>query len=226
MHYKGILLDIDNTLYSYKETHIKALEELVQYCCVKFNVTKEELKQAYKQGRKKVHFELIATASSHNRLLYIQKMLELLDINPLPNSLEIYNIYWNTFIKDIKVFDGVYMFLKKYKNNICIVTDLTAQIQYKKIKKLRFDKYINCIVSSEEAGKEKPHPFIFMLALQKLNLRSEDVCMIGDNYPKDVLGASNLGIKSIWINHEDKNEKFDNMLVTEVKSFNEILELV
>jgi len=81
-------------------------------------------------------------------------------------------------------------------------------------------------VTSEEAGKEKPHPYMFMLALQKLNLQTNDVCMIGDSFKKDIFGASNLNIKSIWLNSDEKKENYDNALVQEVKTFKEILELV
>lgn len=226
MKNKGVLLDIDNTLYDYKSTHTKALSDVFRFCHEKFDISHEDIKTGYDIARKKVHIDLKETASSHNRLLYFQKMLELLAVNPLIYSLDIYNTYWNTFLDNIEVFEGVYDFLEKYKGKVCLVTDLTAHIQYRKIKKIGLDNYINCIVTSEEAGREKPHQYIFMLALQKLNLRPDDVCVIGDSFEKDIYGASNLGIKSYWINRAKKTENFDNKLVTEVKSFKEILKFV
>ena len=81
---------------------------------------------------------------------------------------KIYNIYWDTFLENMIPFDEVYEFLEKYKNKICLVTDLTAHIQYRKIEKLRLNKYISRVVTSEEVGKEKPHPYMFILALEKL----------------------------------------------------------
>ena len=226
MRFKGILLDIDNTLYEYEKTHSKALNELMLYCNNKFNIPNSNILDAYNKARKRVHIELSETASSHNRLLYIQKMLEILNVNSVKYSLEIYEVYWNTFLENIEVYDGVYEFLEMYKNKICLVTDLTAHIQHRKIKKIKLDDYANFAVTSEEAGKEKPHPYMFMMALEKLNLKAEDVCMIGDSFKKDIIGASNLGIKSIWLNKEQKVELYDENMVTEVKTFKEILELV
>ncbi len=226
MKYKGLLLDIDNTLYDYNSTHQYALEKVLDYCIKRFKKSEYELKEAYMIARKKVHIELSETASSHNRLLYFQKMLEILKINPLEYSYIIYNIYWDNFLEYMKPFDGIYELLEKYKNSICLVTDLTAHIQYKKIKQLNLEKYCNKIVTSEEAGKEKPHPYMFMLALQKLNLQTHEVCMIGDSFKKDIFGASNLGIQSIWLNNKEKLEKYDKSKVTVVKEFKEILELI
>ena len=226
MKYKGILLDIDNTLYEYDKTHSKALNELILYCSDKFNFSKKNILDAYNKARKKVHIELSETASSHNRLLYIQKMLEILNVSSTKHSLEIYEIYWNTFLENIEVYDSVYEFLEMYKNKVCLVTDLTAHIQHRKIKKLKLDDYADFTITSEEAGKEKPHPYMFMMALEKLNLKAEDVCMVGDSFKKDIFGASNLGIKSIWLNKEQKVELYDEDIVTEVKTFKEILELL
>jgi len=226
MKYKGILLDIDNTLYDYNITHTFAKKRVLDYCMVKFNLSKEEINQAYEKARMQVHKELCETAASHNRLLYFQKMSEILNVNPMKYGLEIYTIYWDSFLEVLKPFDEIYVLLEKYKNRICLVTDLTAHIQYRKIKKLGLEKYCQNIVTSEEAGREKPHPYMFMLALQKLDLRADEVCMIGDSFKKDILGAAGLGIESIWFNHEDKDENYKGKLITEVKSFNEILELL
>ncbi|WP_321311694.1 HAD family hydrolase [Halarcobacter sp.] len=226
MKYKGILLDIDNTLYNYKKTHTLAKSAVINYCVEKFSIKEEFIEDAYNKARSTVHLELAETASSHNRLLYFQKMLEILEINALLYALDIYNTYWDTFLENLMPFENIYLLLEKYKGRICLVTDLTAHIQYRKIKKLKLDKYCNCIVTSEEAGREKPHPYMFMLGLKKLNLTPKDVCMIGDSYKKDILGASNLGINTIWLNHENKEENIKINSIKEVKSFEEILELV
>jgi HAD superfamily hydrolase (TIGR01549 family) len=226
MKYKGILLDIDNTLYEYDKAHLKALNKLILYCSDKFHFSKENILYAYNNAKKKVHIELSETASSHNRILYIQKMLEILDVNSTKYSLDIYEVYWNTFLENIEVYAGVYEFLEKYRNKICLITDLTAHIQHRKIKRLKIDDYVGFAVTSEEAGKEKPHPYIFMMGLGKLNLKAEDVCMVGDSFKKDIIGASNIGIKSIWLNRTQEVELYDKNMVTEVKTFEEILELV
>ena len=226
MKFKGLLLDIDNTLYEYNSTHKYAFSKVIEYCMNTFTLTESEIIHSYGVARKKVHIELSETASSHNRLLYFQKMCEILNINPLEYSFIIYNIYWDNFLRIMTPFEGIYELLEKYKNKICLVTDLTAHIQYRKIKKLKLEKYCKSIVTSEESGKEKPHPSMFMFALQKLNLQVNEVCMIGDSFKKDIFGATNLGIESIWLNSEKKIEEYDKNKVKEVKSFKEILELV
>ena len=226
MKYKGILLDIDNTLYDYKVAHIFSKNLVLEYCVSEFSLSEEKINFAYEKARKQVHVELSETAASHNRLLYFQKMLEILNVNPMKYAIEIYSKYWDSFLEELKPFDEIYNFLEKYKNRICLVTDLTANIQYRKIQKLGLEKYCDKLVTSEEAGREKPHPYMFMLALHKLNVRENEVCMIGDSFKKDILGATSLGIESIWFNHEDKFENYESNIIKQVKSFKEILELI
>jgi HAD superfamily hydrolase (TIGR01549 family) len=223
MLYKGLLLDIDNTLYDYDSTHEYALGKVVEYCVDSFKLTESVVISTYSLARKKVHIELSETAASHNRLLYFQNLLEMLNVNPLDHGFIIYNIYWDNFLEYMEPFDGVYELLEIYKNKICLITDLTAHIQYRKIRKLKLEKYCNKLVTSEEAGKEKPHPYIFMLALKKLGLQCSEVCMIGDSFKKDITGSSGLDIKSIWLNKKRCHEKYNKNNVVEVSDFNEIV---
>ena len=71
-----------------------------------------------------------------------------------------------------------------------IITDLTTQIQFRKIVHLELDEYIDYIVTSEEAGYDKPHPAPYKLALKKLNFnKNKIIWMFGDDPIKDIKGS-------------------------------------
>ncbi len=217
MGYRAILLDLDNTLYPYDKAHSPALDRTIKKISEIFSVSIEDINDAYYKGRKQVHIEHPGTASSHNRLLYFQRLFELLNINPINNALEAYNTYWDTFIDNMKPYSGVYDFLEQANKNkiqICLITDLTAHIQHRKISALKLNKYTNFLVTSEEAGREKPHPYIFLMALNKIQMTPSETAMIGDNYEKDILGAANLGIMSYWLTDDinDPNPVLNNLI--------------
>ena len=78
--------------------------------------------------------------------------------------------------------------------------DLTTQIQFQKLIYLELDLRFEFIVTSEEAGEDKPHQSGFNLALQKLNSQQDSIevnaqtgkiWMIGDNLRSDIEGAKN-----------------------------------
>ncbi|APH04795.1 HAD family hydrolase [Bacillus weihaiensis] len=68
--------------------------------------------------------------------------------------------------------------------------------------------YFEQIIISGAFGRGKPDPTIFEHALEKMNLSKDEVIMVGDNLMTDILGASRVGIKSVWINrhHKERNE--------------------
>jgi len=219
-NFKGLLLDIDNTLYDYNSCHLYAMNKCNLWIYENHKVTQETFINAFNSSRKTINSRLKNTAASHNRLLYFQLTLEKLNLNPLFDSLELYNCYWDNFLSVMIPFEEIEYIFEKYKH-ICFVTDLTAHIQHRKLVRLGLSKYSNHIVSSEEAGCEKPNKEIFNLALEKLKLNKNEVCMIGDNFEKDILGASQNEIASIWLNIEKQNKTIPQNCL-EIYKFNEL----
>ena len=225
MNAQAILLDLDNTLYNYQTTHAKALDVTLKFLSKKSKRSYKEWKENYSTARKSINNNLHGTAASHNRLLYFQRACELMAISPFKYAEEANKLYWDTFLKHMTLYPGINNLLKLIGNKkVCLITDLTADVQYKKIKKLKLDRYIHCLVTSEEAGVEKPHPLIFKLALKKLDVSNRSVIMIGDDFKKDILGASKLKIKSYWLNLERQSIQYKKSpLIQECRSVNELI---
>ena len=198
---KGVLLDLDNCLYPYDICHAQALETCISKLTQEFpQISEDKLMEEYDKSRKACHRQLDGTASSHSRLLYFKALLEsITGKTQAALSLELEELYWSSYMEQMQLDAKALAFLQKCKNKsipISLVTDLTEQIQLRKIIKLGITNYIDFVVSSEEAGIEKPAAKIFELALSKLNKKSSDVIMIGDNLEKDIKGAEALGIKA------------------------------
>ena len=60
--------------------------------------------------------------------------------------------------------------LNKYKIKTAIITDLTSQIQFRKIIFFGLEQYFDYVVTSEESGFDKPSKYPFELALKNRNL--------------------------------------------------------
>lgn len=221
---KGILCDLDNTLYDYEQTHQKAMSAALNIFCDETKIDLNDSEALYIKARTQINEELKNTAASHNRLLYFQRMLEISNFHPLTCAFESYDCYWNTFINSIKLFDGVMdFFTLKNSRSIAIVTDLSAEIQHRKLHDLNLFNYVDVLITSEEAGEDKPNPSMFQCALRKMNLNAADVVMIGDNYQKDIIGANQCGIKALWLNRDQETRvASNNPDIIEFTSFKEI----
>lgn len=193
MFYKGIIFDLDNTLYDYDICHNFSIEIVFEYIKNKYNKICNDV---YKKVSNDLKNEVGPTASSHNKSIYFKHLLENLTIS-LSILPIIEELYWNNFYKHMVCYTGVREFIewnKKQGKKIGVLTDYETQYQIVKLKQLGILDHIDVIVTSEEVGIEKPSVQMFQTILHKLKLQPENVIMIGDNYKKDIEGANRMGI--------------------------------
>lgn len=187
---KAVLLDLDNTLYAYEPCHQSAIRAVFDLYHEKVEkISRKEFDEQYNQAKKYVKSRTQNQAASHSRLLYFKEMLEnRYKRSFLQAAKTLEKTYWDAFFESMQLESWVMPFLKYLANQEIapiIVTDLTLDIQIKKIKKLKLDKWIRFMVTSEEAGVEKPDPRIFKLALAKIGCKPSQALGIGDDPKKD-----------------------------------------
>jgi HAD superfamily hydrolase (TIGR01549 family) len=235
MFYKGIIFDLDNTIYDYDFCHNKAITEVYQFLIKKDNsLNIEKLKSLYDKISRNLKKEICNTASSHNKSIYFKQLLEKIKMD-LSLFSKINNMYWEIFYNNMFCFEGVKDFIiwnKSIGKKIGILTDYETEYQIIKLEKLEILQYIDVIVTSEEVGIEKPSKKMFSTILNILCLNSSDVIIIGDNYEKDILGARKMDIISYWFHKNnlefnsftsftDLNLKFMN-IYNELEKFKKI----
>jgi HAD superfamily hydrolase (TIGR01549 family) len=71
---------------------------------------------------------------------------------------------------------------------------------------------VDAAVSSGVHGKTKPHPAIFLSALERLGVAAEEAAMVGDSPEDDVEGAKALGMRAFLIDRDDRFPDVDERL--------------
>lgn len=224
--FKAVIFDIDGTLYSYVTNDRIAVENLCKFAEKNLNVAEKDFRAVYKEARRIVKEERLTDGGArHSRVLFFQTALELLGENPFCHVLEMYDIYWNNFLANMQPFEGAVEFIEKLHRagvKIALCTDMTAHIQYRKIKQLGLNKFIDFMVTSEETGLEKPARVMFELALKKMNVTAAETAYFGDSPERDIEGAAKVGIMPFWYNGEKIFEN-KNVPCTEIRSYLEII---
>jgi len=200
----GLMIDIDDTLYNYSISHKAALNGCYKYLdpSIKKKLNFNDFTYEYTNARESITKKLSPQGSCRSRLFAFNLLFEKFEINSsYLLALKFESIYWKEFIHAISPNKEILNFIKKCKKNnltTCAVSDMQAHIQILKLKKLKLTNYIDHLVTSEEAGAEKPNKKIFDLALQRMKLSKDKVLMIGDNITKDIKGAESYGIRAIY----------------------------
>jgi len=193
----AIIFDTDNTLYPYDHPHGMATEAVENKAVKLLGVDRSTFRDAFKAARKTVKEQLHSTASSHSRLLYFQHTIEALGLKTqLLLTLDLEQTYWRTFLSHAQLFPMVRDFILALRNqgiHTAVITDLTSQIQFRKLIYFGLDDGFDFVVTSEEVGEDKPARPPFDLTLRKLGVKPEASWMIGDDPNADIIGGQFTG---------------------------------
>jgi putative hydrolase of the HAD superfamily len=103
------------------------------------------------------------------------------------------------------IFDDVLSTLKELKEQnftMGLLTNLPSGID-SICENLGVKPYLDFIVTSAEAGADKPNPAIFRLALERAGVNSTEAVHVGDQYHLDIIGARGVGINTILLDRFD-----------------------
>jgi HAD superfamily hydrolase (TIGR01549 family) len=193
MIFEYYFFDLDDTLYEYTKIH----NDIICILCEKYNLNYDYCKHII-NNTANLNFK-------HNKLFYFNYELTPIQLN------NIYNEYNEYILNNIKLYDGVFDLIKYIKTigkKVGIITNNSLEIQLKKLQKLDILDYIDNIVTSDEAQYEKPHKNIYQLALGRINMKKDEVCMIGDNLEHDILGSINFGIFAYYFNNGNNGNNY------------------
>ena len=181
----SIIIDFDNTLYDYANCNSKAQEVAAEMVSKELGVSKGQIVRSIESARTKVKNRLGSVASSHSRILYLQEALIEMGFASKPHvALKYEQAYWSEFFNEMKPNPGAKDFLDSarfQKIPLVMVTDLTSQIQIRKLIYLGWELTFDYVITSELVGSEKESGAPFDFALNLLaETEKKNVWFIGD----------------------------------------------
>lgn len=203
-----VLFDYGQTLIAeQKFDGAKGTEAVLQYAARnKYHLSAEQVQAKANEikrefGRldpeKRHLFQIEIPNTMFTPYLYESQGIEI----ALSNS-EIDTVFWNAAAPGTPT-DGIEDFLGYLKNK-GVRTGVISNISYdpsvvaERINRLLPENAFEFIITSSNFMFRKPNKRIFDLALEKADLKSDEVWYIGDQYECDVKGSLNAGLLPIW----------------------------
>ena len=198
---KAAIFDLDGTLYDYDAAHALARRTLSAFAEGRLGLAPDRFDALHDRADRLLRERTGGGAVIHNRLIRYQLMLELLGA-PIGLAPAMAELYWTAFISGMELLPGATQALDGLRAmglRVGIGTNMTADWQFVKLQRLDMLRRIDFLVTSEEAGAEKPDPRLFRLCAEKAGCAPEECAFIGDGLKNDALGAANAGMRGIWL---------------------------
>jgi len=179
-----VIFDLDNTLYEFEIANRSGTVAMQNFLSLNLRVSNEEVEFLLTESKARVKQRLGRTAQSHSRLLYVRDFLIQNKFQMHATfALECEQVFWREFLNYASLFSGVKQLLTFFRiseTRLILVTDLTSQIQLRKLAWLGLDKTFEVIITSEEVGGDKltglPEGF-----LRGFVTPENEIWSIGDN---------------------------------------------
>lgn len=86
---------------------------------------------------------------------------------------------------------------------LAVVSDAPAREAWLRLCYLNFLHLFDAVVTFDDTGERKPNPGPFRKALEMLKVRPEEALMVGDWAERDMIGAANIGMKTVFARYGD-----------------------
>lgn len=119
-------------------------------------------------------------------------------------------VYYKPVTDQLTLIDGAEDVLEHFKEKnlkIGLISNTIFPEKYhlRELKRFELYPYFDAHFFSSEIGVRKPHPKIFQLTLDKLEVDPSEAVFVGDRLKEDVGGAQNVGMKGILKCHQGRD---------------------
>ena len=226
-----VFFDLWNTLVhntNYSEYRLPALNKYLHQQGV--ILTEEELLQAYQAGFQ--YSRQVIVSENHRHVEtdeIVEKVLEHVGLVNPPGKAELVKMYEEACMLDPpRLKEGVHETLgavqDEYRVGLISVTGISpGRIIRGFLKEHGIYHYFDGFVFSDEVGYVKPSPILFQTALKLFHVEPHETVHVGDSLKGDIVGAKQLGIKTVWVKTRNQESTKSNSPDYTIESLPELL---
>ena len=213
MKYQHIFFDLDRTLWDFDKNSIKTLEQLFRDFGLKDHFgTFLFFKNRYEHHNKKLWIAYYQNRIEKEVLVYRRFHLTLKEagLDDIELAKEIAADFIELSPLQTETFPHTHdclEYLKSKNYQLHIITNGFNEVQGRKLQNSKLEHFFSHVITSENAGANKPHPQIFEFALNLTGAQLEKSVMIGDDLTTDIKGAREIGMDHIYFNPKKKSHQ-------------------
>ncbi len=205
MTYDVLLFDLDDTLFDFRLSEKHALTKTFQAFGLpngfnEYITSYKEISHVLWNDLEHGNITLAKLRVERFKRLFLQHELTL-------NASDFGEAYLENLGQEIHIIDGVKDMIKGLSGyRLALLTNGFKDVQHARMNGSIFAQSFEVIITSEEAGSQKPHADIYNYTFDKLQISDKSlVLMIGDSLSSDIQGGNHYGIDTCWFNPQLKS---------------------
>jgi len=196
---RAVVFDLDNTLVDFMAMKGQAIEAAIramQDAGLKLPSVeiKARINEIYKQ--KGIEFQSVFDELLYNEFTKI-------DYKILSSGVIAYRRAREAALVPYPHVYLTLMELMKMQMKLGVVSDAPAKEAWLRLTYLNFHHMFDVVVTFDDTGERKPAPGPFKKVLDKLGVKAAEALMIGDWAERDVVGAKQVGMKTVFARYGD-----------------------
>jgi putative hydrolase of the HAD superfamily len=109
---------------------------------------------------------------------------------------------------------------------LAVVSDAPGREAWLRLCYLNFHHIFDCVVTFEDTGERKPSPAPFLRALELLKVSPHETLMVGDWAERDIVGAAQVGITTVFARYGDTFGTVESHAKYELNDVSELLGVI
>jgi len=203
----AVLFDLDDTLHDDTAAYQNAAQEVAREVAAEHGIDALALKAAYVSEAEGFWHRLTADQLKTKLANVRARMwgaalltVGLKDDALAERSANNYNLYRK---KHLMLFPGARDVLRRLRDRgmkLGLLTNGFSETHREKIALLQIGELFDAIFIADEVGMLKPDPLLFAHACRAMGVSPMHAAMVGDRYDRDIRGALEAGIYTVWLN--------------------------
>jgi len=219
---RAVIFDLDNTLVDFMSMKSRAIDAAVQAMIdAGLNLSVEEVKERIDAiySERGIEFQNV-----FDQLLY--DVFNKVDYKILSAGIIAYRRAREAALVPYPHVYMTLMELLKRGMRLAVVSDAPAREAWLRLCYLNLHQMFDAVVTFEDTGERKPNPGPFRKALELLDVHAKEALMVGDWAERDMVGAGNLGMKTVFARYGDTFGTIETHADYEISDVKEILAIV
>jgi putative hydrolase of the HAD superfamily len=219
---KAVIFDLDNTLVDFMGMKRQAITAAIHSMIdaglkLPFDEVQQRIDAIYKE--RGIEFQ-----SVFDQLLY--DVFQKVDYKILSAGIIAYRRAREAALVPYPHVHMTLVALLKRGVKLAVISDAPSREAWLRLCYLDFHHVFDYVITFEDTGERKPSPAPFRKALDLLQVASHEAIMVGDWPERDVLGAAQLGMKTVFARYGDTFGTVESHADFEIDDVSELLHII